>query len=123
MADPKAPSTQPVDWRRVHLWQIQPVRDLLMVAAAVGVVWLGYRLSIVTVPMLLALLLAYLFEPLVRRLTRGGLFSRPAVAIGLIIAAFFVVVVPVTLGVGAAAVQGVRVARGVAATSANFLTV
>ena len=49
------------------------MRDLLIFAAIIGLVWLGYRLSIVTVPLLLALMLAYLFEPVVRRLTARGL--------------------------------------------------
>ncbi|MBA3697860.1 MAG: AI-2E family transporter [Planctomycetes bacterium] len=58
--DPKAPP-----WQRVHLWQIQAVRDMLLVGTAVGLVYLGYVLSIVTVPLLVALGLAYLVEPLV----------------------------------------------------------
>src|SRR5262245_33355371 len=123
MPDPAGPSTKPLDWRQTHLWQIQPVRDVLMMAAAFGVLWLGYRLSVVTVPMLLALLLAYLFEPLVRRLTRGGRVGRPFVAIGIIVAAFFIVIVPATLGLGTAVVQGARVASQVATISSNTLTV
>ena len=62
--DPKAPT-----WQRVHVWQIQSVRDLLLVGAAVGLVYLGYVLSIITVPLLVALGLAYLVEPLVAWLT------------------------------------------------------
>ena len=57
------------DWRSLHLWQIQWVRDLLVIGAVLGLIHLGYRLSVVNVPMLVALLLAYLFEPLVTRLT------------------------------------------------------
>src|SRR6187401_2415592 len=122
---PNSPSQPPPtsDWRQLHLWQIQPVRDVLMLGATIGVLWLGYKISLVTIPILLALLLAYLFEPLVRVLTRRRHLSRPGVAIGIIIGAFFLVVVPVTLGLGTAAVQGVRVARGLAETSSNFLTV
>jgi predicted PurR-regulated permease PerM len=63
--DPKAPQ-----WQRVHLWQIQAVRDLLLIAAVVGLIYLGYVLSVVTVPLLVALGLAYLVEPLVALLTR-----------------------------------------------------
>lgn len=62
--DPKAS-----DWQRVHLWQIQSVRDVLLLAAVLGMVYLGYVLSVVTVPLLVALGLAYLVEPLVAWLT------------------------------------------------------
>lgn len=117
------PAPRNGDWRTLHLWQIQGVRDILAVAAICGVLWLGYRLSVVTVPILLALLLAYLFEPLVRWATRRRHFSRPGVAIAIIVGAFFVVFVPVMVGIGTAGVQGIRVARGMAQTSGNFLTV
>lgn len=96
-----------IDWRRTHLWQIQWVRDLLIVALVLGLIYLGSRVSIVTVPVLIALLLAYLFEPLIQRLTRGGHFSRRGVALGIIAAVVIVVVVPLTVGGGYAVVQGV----------------
>jgi predicted PurR-regulated permease PerM len=75
------PPQAPEGWQRVHLWQIQAVRDLLLIAAAIGVVWLGYVLSAVTVPLLVALGLAYLVEPLVAWLMRAvpGLGRRGAV--------------------------------------------
>ncbi len=107
----------------MHLWQFQPVRDLLIVAAFVLLLYLGYQLSLVTVPMLLALLLAYLFEPLVKALTARRLFSRAGVAISIIVAAIFAVVVPVTLGIGTAAIQGIRVAEKVADNSKSVLSV
>ncbi|MBZ0171536.1 MAG: hypothetical protein K8E66_04080, partial [Phycisphaerales bacterium] len=53
-------------WRELHLWQIQPVRDVLLVLAIVGLFWLGDKIGIVTVPLLLAILLAYLFEPVIQ---------------------------------------------------------
>ena len=61
------PSAQPPvdDWRTRHLWEIQPVRDGLVVASILGVLYLGSVLSFVTVPLLLAMALAYLFEPVV----------------------------------------------------------
>ena len=58
--------------RRLHLWQIQGVRDVILGAFILGVVYLGYALSSVTVPLLLGLLLAYLFEPLVQWLLDDG---------------------------------------------------
>lgn len=97
----------PTDWKRVHLWHLQPVRDGLVVLLALGIFQLGYVLRGVTVPLLLAVLLAYLFEPLVDRLTRGDRIRRP-VAAGLIIACMVIGVGgPVVLGLSFAAVQSV----------------
>ena len=123
MPERKPARSDSPDWSQLHLWQIQPVRDILAVAAVVGILALGYRLSIVTIPMLLALLLAYLFEPLVRVVTRRGWFSRQGAAIFLIFAAFFVVVVPAIFGLGTAIVQGTRIVSRIATTSTNFVTV
>ena len=58
---------------RLHVWQIQAVRDVLFVGAVVFLVWIGYAMRAVTVPLLVALGLAYLFEPLVAR--RMGVFA------------------------------------------------
>jgi predicted PurR-regulated permease PerM len=102
------------DWRSSHLWQIQPIRDGVLLAAVLGLIWLGYHLSVVTVPMLLALAFAYLCEPLVRRLTATKLFTRKGIAVGLIFAALVVVILPVSLGLGFAAVQGARFAQSIA---------
>lgn len=101
-------------WARLHLWQIQWVRDLMVVALIFGVIYLGYQIRLVTVPMLLALLLAYLFEPLVRWLRTRRLCSRKVAALGIIVAAFFVIVVPVTVGAGFGIVQGAKAVRDLA---------
>lgn len=111
--DPNARDSSSTDWKRLHLWQIQPIRDVLVLAAAFGVLYLGYLISIVTVPLLLALLLAYLFEPVVARLTRRGRMKRSVAAGGLIAAVVFLLVVPVTVGLAFGAVQGVRFVQGV----------
>lgn len=100
------PNGGSADWRTLHVWQIQPVRDVLALIGVAGVVYLGYRLSVVTVPILLAMLLAYLFEPLVRALTRSGRLSRPFVAAGIIVACGVLVVVPAAVGLGFGVVQG-----------------
>ncbi len=106
MTEP-GPTPRPgIDWRTLHIWQIQPLRDVMLIAAVLGVVYLGYLLSIVTVPLLLALLLAYLVEPVVRRITRSGHLSRPFVAAALIIIALIAVATPVVLGLGVGALQG-----------------
>lgn len=98
------------DWRRLHLWQIQPVRDLLMVAAIIGLIYLGYKAAVVTVPLLLAITMAYLFEPFIRWLTRKGIAGRRGAAIGIITAVVLTVCVPVTVGVAFAVVEGVSFA-------------
>jgi hypothetical protein len=116
-AAPSAPTLAPgitVDWRRVHLWQIQPVRDALVIAAVIGLFRLGYTARVVTVPLLVAMLLAYLFEPLVRRLTRSRVMSRQGAALSIILFVAVAVVVPLTLGVVFAVVQGARAAENVA---------
>lgn len=112
--DPHADNAKKRSWLNSHLWQIQPVRDIMVLGAVFGLLWLGYRLSIVTVPLLLALLLAYLFQPLVARLTRHGRVTRQGAAAGILILAFVAVVVPVVLGGSFAVVQGARFAQSVA---------
>jgi predicted PurR-regulated permease PerM len=107
-----------IDWRRLHLWEIQLVRDLALLGLIVGVVYIGYVVRVVTVPLLLALLLAYLFEPLVRWLRMRRLASRRWAALGLIAAFIGLVVVPLSLGAGFGVVQGVK-AAGVLATNAG----
>ena len=102
---------------RIHLWQIQWVRDMLVVASVVGVLWLGYALRFVTVPLLVALGLAYLVEPLVQFLCRRTRMTRPA-AVGGILATFGVglvvillVTVPVLVSQTTSLVQNVRAGK------------
>ncbi len=88
----------------LHVWQIQAVRDVLWVGAVIAFFWLGYKMSAVTVPLLLALLLAYLFEPLVAKLAKHEKLSRPIVVAGLLctvgVAAALVITVTGALVVG-----------------------
>lgn len=69
---------------RIHIWQFQAVRDVLLIAAIIAIVWLGYALRVVTIPLLVALLLAYLFEPIVSRLSAHPRLNRPVVVIALL---------------------------------------
>ena len=112
MSDAQPPQTR--SWLDRHLWQIQPIRDLLMIAGVVGLVWLGYRLSVVTVPLLLAIALAYLFDPIVRRLLRVSWISREGAASAIIAVSVLIVVVPIGVGGAFAAVQGIQLAGDVA---------
>jgi predicted PurR-regulated permease PerM len=104
------PSSGP-PWHRLHLWQMQPVRDVLVLLSVLGVVYVGYAARVVTVPVLLALALAYLFEPLVKLLTKRGLVTRRGSALGIIAAVGLLIVVPIVLGSGFAVVQAARAAR------------
>lgn len=107
---PEAGAPGPGEWRRIHLWHIQAVRDLLVLGALVGLIYLGYVLRVVTVPIMLAIALAYLFEPLVARATaRAGWLSRPGMAVTIIVSMTLLVVAPATVGVGFAVVQGTKV--------------
>ncbi len=62
------------DITKLHLWQIQWVRDLILILCVIGGVWLGYAMRNITVPLLVALLLAYLFEPLISMLADNPKF-------------------------------------------------
>ena len=54
-----------------HLWEIRPIRDLLVICIVAIFLWLGYAFQDVTVPLLVALLLAYLFEPVIAWMARA----------------------------------------------------
>lgn len=103
MTEPDTPdqadSVKTIGWRDLHLWQIQPVRDVLLVLAIVGLFWLGDKISVVTVPLLLAILLAYLFEPVIAWAVRRTSLSRNGVVAGLIGAVVLLVAVPTILGI------------------------
>ncbi|MBM4109843.1 MAG: AI-2E family transporter [Phycisphaerae bacterium] len=79
---PDEPLPSEVDWTRRHLWHIQPVRDLLLVGIVVAVVWAGYALRYITIPLIVALGLAYLVEPLVRWISTRFRVTRVAVVGG-----------------------------------------
>jgi predicted PurR-regulated permease PerM len=93
-----------MDWRSLHLWQIQPVRDGLFLTAVVFLVLLGYWLSTITVPLLIALALAYLTEPLIERAhdkwgwsRQRSIFVLLGLALVLVAVAVFVAV-PLVVG-------------------------
>jgi predicted PurR-regulated permease PerM len=50
-----------------HLWQLQPVRDLLLVLLAAALLALAYQLRGILLPMFTALIIAYLLDPLISR--------------------------------------------------------
>ncbi|MFB0987396.1 MAG: AI-2E family transporter, partial [Phycisphaerales bacterium] len=85
---------------RLHVWQIQSVRDVMLVFTVLAILWLGYAMSTITVPLLVALALSYLFEPLIERLQGWFHWSRTvsvAVILGIFMASVVVIVVPTVL--------------------------
>lgn len=61
-----------------HLWEIRPIRDLLWAGSIMFLLWFGYYLRGVFTPVLIALMLAYLFNPLIRRAEVQWKVPRPA---------------------------------------------
>ena len=108
MTDPSQPTGSRKGWRDLHLWQIQPLRDLLVAFLIFGLFWLGNVLSLVTVPLLLAILIAYLVEPIVALVTRKTSISRQTTAGALIVVVAVVVVVPTVIGIALGITQGIQ---------------
>ena len=115
MTSPQDPEKS---WYRLHLWQIQAVRDLLVVAALAGLVWLGYVVSIVTVPLLVALALAYIVEPLIVWLTtRVPRLGRKRAVLGLLLGGVLAVTAVVLL----VAPVVTRELRGLGANTGHYV--
>ncbi len=88
---------------RKHLWEIQAIRDLLLIAGGLSLLWLGYALSSITIPLLVALLLAYLVEPLVEGLGQRGVSRSRAAAwfvglFGVLVVGLLALVLPLIVG-------------------------
>ncbi len=120
-AAPRPHTHATIDWRHIHLWQIQPIRDALVVAGIVGLIYLGKQVSIVAVPMLLAILLAYLFEPLIRKVTATRHVSRQGAALGIIFLSGALIIVPIVMGAIVGVVQGATVAGSIAQNAGDLL--
>jgi predicted PurR-regulated permease PerM len=73
--------TKQHDITKLHLWQIQWVRDLFLIIAVIACIWLGYAMRDITIPLLVALLLAYLFEPLISNLSNHPQFPMGRVSV------------------------------------------
>ncbi len=85
--------------RDLHLWEIRGIRDVLTVLLVAGLFWLGYAMRDVTIPLLVALLLAYLFEPAIAWMakTRWIPFGRVGAVSSLLIATTLVLIVGLAL--------------------------
>jgi predicted PurR-regulated permease PerM len=102
-----APTPKPAkpDWKALHLWQIQGVRDVLVFLAVLGLLWVGQKTSVVTVPLLLALLLAYLFEPVIVWAMARCKVQRRTAVVSILAAVVLVVAVPAVVGGSVGVVQ------------------
>ena len=60
-----------------HLWQIQAVVDAFLLLTLAIAIWALYALRGIIIPLLVALGLAYLFNPLITRLERSWRMPRP----------------------------------------------
>ena len=104
----------PLDLRTAHLWHLQPIRDVLVIGIVVLTVYAGYAMQTVTVPLLIALALAYLVEPVVVRLARWRNLGRPLAvvailgALGLALSIAVAIVVPLAVGQTLSFAQNLR---------------
>ncbi len=107
MSDPKntkkttkktATKPKKSDWAKLHLWEMQPVRDVLVGFGILALIILGQKLSVVTVPLILAILLAYLFEPVIVWSMKKFSISRRTSVVGIIAGVVLLVVIPAFVG-------------------------
>ena len=102
---------------RLHLWQIQGVRDVVVVALVIAIVYLGYAMRSVSVPLLVAFGLAYLVEPVVKALGRKFGLSRTAAVgtlmgtAGVALVAVLAIMVPIVVGQSASFLTSLRQGR------------
>lgn len=115
MQQPPDASGSASSFAKLHLWQFQAVRDVLFIAALVGLFWIGYALRAVTVPLLVALLLAYLFEPVVSYVVQRTRYSRTIVVAGLLSSVGLVVAIVLFIVTIAVVGQTTRLIRDIRA--------
>ena len=76
-ADPRRHAQEHRTTADRHLWEITPIRDLCWIAAVAGLLWAAYLLRDVFTPVLIALTLAYLSNPLLRYAEARWRLPRP----------------------------------------------
>ena len=90
-AEPNSSGPQsPGDWTQRHLWHIRPVRDVVLIAFVLFLLWFGYYLRSIFTPVLIALFLAYLFNPLITYAERRARMPRPLTIAVLLLVLFLV---------------------------------
>lgn len=86
------------NWASLHLWHMQPVRDVLLGLGIFAIFLIGQRISVVTVPLLIAILLAYLFEPVIVWLMKRFNLARRTSVIAIIASMVLFIGLPALLG-------------------------
>lgn len=119
---PSEPGQPRADWKSLHLWQIQGVRDVLVVLGVLGLLWLGQKISIVTVPLLLAILFAYLFEPVIRWLMKRSNMKRQGAVTAVLAATILAVIVPSALGLTFGIIQSAGLVKDLATNTGITLS-
>ncbi len=76
MSNSSHPSFSSKPLNRLHLWDFTAFRDLLIIVLVIAILWLGYQLQTVVVPVLAGLGLAYLTDPLLDYVENNWKFPR-----------------------------------------------
>jgi len=94
--NPEPTNDSPIrtNWAKLHLWQMQPVRDVLLALGLILIFIIGQKISVVTVPLILAIMLAYLFEPVIVWAMRKFRVSRRSCVIGIIASVVLLIIIP-----------------------------
>ncbi len=82
-----------------HLWQVRWVRDLAILTAIAFLIWFGYYLRSIFTPVLIALFLAYVFDPLITWAEHRHNVKRP-LTISLLLVAITLVLAGLVLWLG-----------------------
>jgi predicted PurR-regulated permease PerM len=90
--EPKAPVDR-------HLWEIAAVRDILWLGAGAFVLWALYSLSSIFIPIFIAIMLAYLANPLIGLAQRKWSLPRP-VTVSLLLLLFSLAAAGLVMGIG-----------------------
>jgi len=98
-------------WSRLHLWQMQPVRDVLLGLGIFALILMGQKASVVTVPLLLAVLFAYLFVPVIVWSMKKLNIARRTSVSGIIAIVVLLVILPSAIGASYGIAQTISFAQ------------
>src|SRR5687768_15535814 len=82
-----------------HLWEIVAVKDVLWTATVVGLLWAVYELRSIFFPIFIAVILAYLANPIIRMAERRWSFPRP-LSVSLLLLLFSAATAALIIGIG-----------------------
>lgn len=95
MSQPQDGSTRSNDgWWARHLWTIKPLQDVFWLSLAALLLWIGYVLRGIFIPMLIALTAAYAVNPLLQYAEKKWRFRRSILIAGSL------AVLAISVGVG-----------------------